>query len=79
MENEDMLPVGSVIRICKIVVKKKDSGMTSEIAPALNRAMSKLITTIMDTAIDIELAKNRKRVTLDSLKQAGEKHGVLIE
>jgi len=79
MENEDMLPVGSIIRICKLVVKKKDSGMTAEVAPALNKAMSKLVTTIMDTAVDIELAKNRKRVTLDSLKQAGEKHGILIE
>ncbi len=78
-QEDNMLPHGSVYRILKPVIKSKDCGFTKEFTPALNKAMCKLMIQITEHACDLAKDKNRKGITLDILKVAGEKYGILIE
>ena len=73
------LPPGSVRRVMQYHMKFKEKGFTADIVPAMCRYLEKQIAELTNAAADEAENAGRYRITLDHLKAAAERRGILIE
>ena len=77
--SEQCLPSGSVRRVMYAHMKIKEKGFTADIVPAMCKYLEKQIADLTNAAADEAENTGRHRITLENLKAAAEKRGILIE
>lgn len=75
----ELIPTGTVRRMCIGRVKAKGCSMATDVSPALSKAMSKIMMDIIDETIEITMAEKKKTLALKFMKIACDKRGILIE